>query len=106
MHSALTDVHSRLTIRIVLHNLHRMLHPNRLRCHNLHKRLSEHLEQLKRPEADMAVELEQHRIALQIVPAVEVPLEVPLVSSLAELPWQWAERPLGLPEVAVVLADA
>ena len=54
----------------------------------------------------MAVGLEQHRIALQIVPAVEVPLEVPLVSSLAELPWQWAERPLGLPEVAVVLADA
>jgi len=54
----------------------------------------------------MAVKLEQHRIALQIVPAVEVPLEVPLVSSLAELPWQWAEQPLGLPQVVVVLADA
>ena len=57
----------------------------------------------------MAVELEQHRIALQIVPAVaavEVPLAVPLVSSLAELPSHRAERPLGLPEVAVVLADA
>ena len=54
----------------------------------------------------MAVELEQHRIALQIVLAVEVPLEVPLVSLLDEPPWQWAEQPLGLPGVAVVLADA
>jgi len=50
------------------------------------------LEQLKRPEADMAVEAEQQQhTALRV---------------FAELPWQWAERPLGLPEVAVVLADA
>ena len=93
-------------ITIVLHNLRRILHLNRLQRHNLHKRLQEHLEQVKRPEADMAAEAEQHRIALQIVPAVEVPLEVPLVSSLAELPSQWAEQPLGLSEVAVVLAGA
>jgi len=106
VHSALAEMYSRSMITIVLHNLHRMLHLNCLQRHNLHKRLQEHLEQVKRPEADMAAEAEQHRIALQIVPAVEVPLEVPPVSSLAELPSQWAERPLGLPEVAVVLADA
>lgn len=72
----------------------------------MHKRLQEHLELVEHPEADMAVELEQHRIALQIVLAVEVPLEVPLVSLLDEPPWQWAEQPLGLPGVAVVLAGA
>ena len=93
-------------ITIVLHNLRRILHLNRLQRHNLHKRLQEHLEQVKRPEADMAAEADQQHTALQIVPAVEVPLEVPLVSSLAELPSHRAERPLGLPEVAVVLADA
>ena len=52
------------------------------------------------------VEAQQHHKPLQIVPAVEVPLEVPLASLLAELPWQWAAQPLGLSEVAVVLAGA
>ena len=78
VHSALTDMYSMITM--VLHNLHRMLHLNCLQRHNLHKRLQGHLEQVEHPEADMAVELEQHRTALQTVPVEEVPLEVPLVS--------------------------
>ena len=44
---------------------------------NLHKRLQ---EQVEHPKADLVVEAEQHRTALQTVPVEEVPLEVPLVS--------------------------
>jgi len=54
----------------------------------------------------MVVEAEQQRTALQIVLAVEVTLEVPLVLLLAQLPWHRAEQPLGLAEVAVALAGA
>ena len=78
VHSTLADMYS--TITIVLHNLHRALHLNCLQRRNLHKRLQEHLEQVEHPEADMAVEAEQHRTALRTVPVEEVPLEVPLVS--------------------------
>ena len=59
-------------------------------------------------EADTVVGAEQQCTALQIVLAVEGPLEVEvlLVSLLAQLPWQRAEQPLGLPQVEVVLAGA
>ena len=83
-------------IRIVLHNLHKKPHLNRLERHKIRKRLSAHLEHA---EADTVVQT-----SLQVV--VAVPLEVPLVSLLVELPWQRAERQLGLPGVAVVLVGA
>jgi len=82
-----------------------MLHPNCLQRHNFNKRLQEYFEQVERPQADMMVEAEHHT-PLQVHPAAEVPLEVPLASLLAELPWQWVAHPLGLPEVAVVLSDS